>query len=416
MLEWTCGLLSDDERALLAQLSVFMGGFTPALAESAFGDCVDELAALVDVCLINRAAGGRLMCRPPVRRFAAELLAAEGDPAGANAAVCDALTALGRPMQVVWFFHTRTAEYRRKLNAEADNLLAALRWAAVGDPARHARLAAATAWWMTHANLSGFGREHLELALSRSDDPVQRATCLLGLGWTVGLAEADPTRCLRAAEAWHELGDVVGEAVSLAYAANLCSHAGDGERSIATAIRAQQVAAASDDEGLHWLVDTTYAQAVNDIGRHDEAIELLRPHLNVRGAGEFRQAMTATLLADALLYGGRPAEALPLYGDVMKLLGSGLGSQVGELIQADTAALALAQLGRLDDAATAVAVCDLAHDEMCWPARGTLAKALATAHDLLDEDHQAAGLRHARELGVSGGLAWVAAVARGEPV
>ena len=415
MLEWTCGLLSDDERTLLAQLSVFSGGFTAELAEAAFGDCVDELAALVDVCLVIRTDSGRLMCRPPVRRFAAELLAAEGDAMAANAAVCDALAAIAEPFATVWFFHERTAENRRTLNPEGDNIMASLRWAAPADAARHTRLAAAVAWWMAHANLATFGREHLELALSRTEDPVQRATCLQGLGWLVGFAISDPAGCLTAAQAWHDLGDALGEAASLAYAANLYSHARNGEQALATAIRAQEVARAVPDEGLQWLVETTYAQALNDIGRHDEAIAALRPHLDNAG-GSWRRGMTATLLADAFLAAGRPAEALPLYGQVMKVLGEDVGSRVGELVQADTAVLALAQLGRLDDAAIGVAVCDLAHAELAWPAPGAIGQALETARGLVSDEQLAAGRRHARALGVASGLSWVGKVARGEPV
>jgi hypothetical protein len=177
----------------------------------------------------------------------------------------------------------------------------------------------------------------------------------------------------------------------------------------------QQVAAGSDDVP-QWMVDTTYAEALNGIGRHDEAIALLRPHLNARDAGEWRQGMIATVLADALLGVGRPAEALPLYGEVIAMFGEGVASQAGQMVQASTAVLALARLGRLDDAATGLGVCELVHSELAWPSPGLLAGELATARDLLDEEQIAKGQRQARALGVTGGLAWVGKVARGEPV
>ena len=46
----------------------------------------------------------------------------------------------------------------------------------------------------------------------------------------LGLAEADPTASEPAAAAWHELGDVEGEVMSLLYAANLYGHRGEAGR------------------------------------------------------------------------------------------------------------------------------------------------------------------------------------------
>ncbi len=101
VLEWSVGLLSDAERSLLLALAVFSAGFTTSLAEAAFGDVVDELDALLAAGLVRPADGGRFEVRPPVRRFAAELLDAEDEDA-AHAAITDALIALAEPFEKRW--------------------------------------------------------------------------------------------------------------------------------------------------------------------------------------------------------------------------------------------------------------------------------------------------------------------------
>lgn len=83
---WTYGLLSGDERQLLARLSVAGGAFAiedaEALDDGAAADVIDALSALVDFHLITpRAADdlARFELPPSVREFGAEELAATGE-------------------------------------------------------------------------------------------------------------------------------------------------------------------------------------------------------------------------------------------------------------------------------------------------------------------------------------------------
>src|SRR4051812_38756110 len=91
-----------------------------------------------------------------------------------------------------------------------------------------------------------------------------------------------------------------------------------------------------------------------------------------------------------------------------------LSSPMGELIQADTIALALARLGRLEDAAVVVAICDVCHAELSWPPRKALAEALSAAREAAGPERVAAARRQAAALGLHGGLDHVRALARGE--
>jgi predicted ATPase len=72
-------LLTDDERRVLARLSVFRGGFTLDAAGVVAGATLPLLAGLVDHSLVNVAEDGRYAIHELLRQYVAEQLA--GDPA-----------------------------------------------------------------------------------------------------------------------------------------------------------------------------------------------------------------------------------------------------------------------------------------------------------------------------------------------
>jgi predicted ATPase len=81
-LEWSYGLLADDERVVLGELSVFAGTFTSEAARAISSrDVIDPTtSALVERSLCERRerrSGERLYLLAPVRRFAAEQLDAD---------------------------------------------------------------------------------------------------------------------------------------------------------------------------------------------------------------------------------------------------------------------------------------------------------------------------------------------------
>jgi hypothetical protein len=139
----------------------------------------------------------------------------------------------------------------------------------------------------------------------------------------------------------------------------------------------------------------------------------MRPLLDRAEKRSWRQFWAATKTADIALFDGRPAEALRLYGLAMEVLRP-YGSPMGELIQADTIALALAQLGRLEDAALVVAICDVGHGELCWPPRGALGEALGAAREAVGPERIAEARGHVAALGLHGGLDRVRELAQGE--
>lgn len=410
VLEWSVGLLSERERALLLRLAVFSAGFTTPLAEAAFGDVVDELDALVSAGLVRLAEDGRFEVRPPVRRFAAEQLDAEEDDA-AHAAITDALIALAEPFEKRWVVNG--SEGRLALNPEAGNILAELDWAQLMDYGRHIRLAASTGWWMNYSSAVEISRDHLEIALARATDPVMQARCLQALG-ALGLKDSDPSGLLDAADAWHDLDDAEGEFYSVIYAANLYGHAREPEAQVEMVQRAAELQRRlPDDPDASWILAVVNAEAVWLSGDPEAALGPLLPLFADAPEGSWKQFWLATRLADLELVLHRPADALAHYGMALAALAP-LRSPLGELIQAVTVAVALSELGRVPEAAVTWAVCELGFDELSSPPHGAIQEWYEAVRESLAEDDLAAGRRRAAQMGMERGLAWVGQVARGE--
>jgi predicted ATPase len=76
-------LLSDDERVLLAQLSVFRGGFRQEAVEAVTGAALPPLWDLLDKSLIRQVAPDRYGMHQLLRQYAAEKLAALDPQTGA---------------------------------------------------------------------------------------------------------------------------------------------------------------------------------------------------------------------------------------------------------------------------------------------------------------------------------------------
>ena len=408
VMTWAVGRLSESERSLLLGLAVWSAGFTTTLAQVAFGDVDDELEALLESGLVRRTEGGRLEVPPPVRRFTAELTDAEADDA-AHAAVTDALVALAEPFEKRW--PACWGEGRRVLHPEAGNIFAELDWAQLMDYGRHVRLAAATGWWMSQSGAAEFGRDHLEIALARSTDPVMHARCLQALG-ALGLKDSDPTGALDAADAWHDLDDVAGEFYSAIYAAHLYGHAREGEAQIEVVDRCVELPAVNDPDA-GWILTVVEAEAVALLGHPEEMLEPLLALFADAPEGSTRQFWLADQLAGLELALHRPGDALA-HGGIAAALAAALGAPVDELGQAVTIAAALLQLGRTVEAATTWAVCELGFDELSWSPDGEVGDLYGAVRASVDDDALAAARKEAAQMGMERGLVWVGQTARGE--
>ena len=275
------------------------------------------------------------------------------------------------------------------------------------DYGRHIRLAAATGWWMSHSGAGESSRDHLEIALARCTDPVLHARCLQALG-TLGVIDSDPTACLDAADAWHDLGDVEGEFYSAIDAAHLYGRAREGEAQIEVAERCGELAARlPHDPDAGWLLAVVEAEAASLLGHPEAGMDTLRSLLADAPDASWRQFRLAAGLASLELAAHRPAEALG-HGGVAIAVAARLGTPLDVLSQATTITAALLQLGRVSDAATAWAVCQLGFDELSWLPDGEVGDLHDAVRASLGDDALAAARREAGSGGWSAGWpGWV---------
>jgi len=181
-LDWSYNLLTSGERALFRRLSVFVGGCTLDAAEVVCTasaplplTVLDGLASLVDKSLVRAEGEGegdgepRFGMLETMRAYGLDRLAAAGEAAATregHAAYYLALAEVAEPE----ITGTEQERWLGRLEAEHDNLRAALRWAREdGEPAVGVRLAAALwRFWLIHGHLSE-GRNWLEELLANMD-------------------------------------------------------------------------------------------------------------------------------------------------------------------------------------------------------------------------------------------------------
>ena len=335
---WSHDLLGAAEQALFRRLGVFVGGATLEAIEAvcattsdeqratsgdaaghdagAVGrsslDVLDGVESLVAKSLLRQEEGvvgePRFAMLETIREYALERLAESGEEAATRERHLRHYLALAEEA-APRLMHGERGEWRERLDAEHDNVRAALAWSqrAGADPETALRLAGA-AYWVYHAVGSQLreGRDWLEGALALST-PAQRgkarATALYAAGamaWVQGDLDVGLPRLEESVALLRAVGDRPG----LAYALHL---------------RGQMRVALGDPAGRDDL---------------QEAATLLRQERDNWGLG-----LLLFSLGDDALARGDDAAARSLYEESLALL-----RQVGERWPAT---LPLTSLGRL---------------------------------------------------------------------
>jgi predicted ATPase len=207
-IEWSHDLLVPPEREAFARFAVFAGGASVATAEQVTGAGLDTLGALVDKNLLLRRDGpggqSRLAMLETVREFAAERLEASDDAGALRALHCRHYLGLAERADPE-LYTKHESEWLPRLDAEVENLRAALAWGIEHAPADALRLAGALSTYWSRRNLLSDWAEWSEAAL-RAAGPaaptVVRANALLGQAWHMTSAGSlfDRTRAARTRE------------------------------------------------------------------------------------------------------------------------------------------------------------------------------------------------------------------------
>ena len=214
---WSHDLLEDAERSAFRRLAVFAGGWTfddtdPVVASG--HDILTVLTSLVDKSLV--LPGSRFRMLETIREFGLERLEEAGEADDTRDRHAALMLALVEEAES----HLRGIDQKRwldRLEAEHDNLRAALRWAVdSGDAVTALRLiGAAWRFWQLHSHLAD-GRRHarevLALDAGRTPERVRGLTALGGLAYWQEDVPAFRAAYEEALAIARELGDRAEEA------------------------------------------------------------------------------------------------------------------------------------------------------------------------------------------------------------
>jgi predicted ATPase/DNA-binding CsgD family transcriptional regulator len=129
VLDHSWRLLSDEEQAVFARLSVFWGGFRREAAEQVAGASLPVLAALVDKSLLRRGRSGRYETHELLREYAREKLAeSPGAERETRDRHCDFFAEFLQRL-VEPLMGGKQKEALETIEAELENVRVAWRWA-----------------------------------------------------------------------------------------------------------------------------------------------------------------------------------------------------------------------------------------------------------------------------------------------
>jgi predicted ATPase/DNA-binding SARP family transcriptional activator len=320
-IEWSYELLGERERAVLARVAIFIGGFAPEAALAVCGAELPELAELVGASLLVEPESPdvepRLALLESVREYALERLDASGETAALRRRHARYFLELAERAEPEL---AGSAEpWLERLEAEHDNLRAALDWAATDGTAEdELRIAVALRrfWWVR-----GHVREaqrRLEDALARGGkQPDRLRATAAGATAQFAVFRGDYPE----ARAWTEhslelfrsLDEGVGVANSLNRLADISKAEGDPEGAARNYALALEVARELDDRHPLAAVLTNAGELARRQGDLVEAERLTREALAVwRELGHTEGVAIAVVnLGAVAIEGNAPAKALP---------------------------------------------------------------------------------------------------------
>jgi predicted ATPase/DNA-binding CsgD family transcriptional regulator len=280
VLDWSYDLLEPVDQALLRRVSVFVApfaaesaaqvaGFAP-LEPAAVADALARLAEQSLLAVTMSAAGTKYQALETIRQYGTERLTEAGELAEVRSrhlGWCQARAA-GLKEGV-------RADWRARFDAVADDLRAALTWAAdrVEQRAEAYRLALSMAELTFTRNLLGEAQQRYEQAAALAGDPAAAAAALRHAAGVAGcrMLGDDMFRLYRAAgEAARRAGDAAGAARDLATAATTAyrfsgTFARLPTKADATALLAAARELAGDDPAARAAVAVAEAGVLADV-------------------------------------------------------------------------------------------------------------------------------------------------------
>jgi predicted ATPase/DNA-binding CsgD family transcriptional regulator len=291
---WSYDLLSEQDRRLYCELSVFIGGIEVDLAVSMTGrselDVLDGISSLVANSLLQQVAGRRndtprFHMLETIREFGLERLELSGQSAEIQRRHAETFLRLAMKAQTELSHPTHSALLDH-LEDNHPNLRAAMLWATEHDPDIALRMGASLAMFWRSRGYLNHGRDALDLAL-RADHatPQYRANALLAAAeireWQRDYV-ASAERAREAQELYRSLGDKRGIAMTL----QLIGHSAIGKGQETIPPDQVSIAEAQEcfeeelalflelgvPEGIAWATESLGIAAKNQ-ANHDQAAE-----------------------------------------------------------------------------------------------------------------------------------------------
>jgi predicted ATPase/class 3 adenylate cyclase len=317
-IEWSHGLLDNNERQLFARLAVFAGGCMLESAEAVCDADIDTLEALVDKSLVRVRDGGRFWMLETIREFARERLAESGDEERVREQHAAHFLELGEESAPHTLRHDRA--WSDRLEAELDNIRAALdHFEERRDWQSVLRLGAALVeFWGGRAHIAE-GLQRLETAIAADEQPTAaRAKALhaaADLAYGAGAIELSRDRAEAAIELARHLDDVWVEAGAVSVIASIVQSEGDRRRARELWEESARLFRESGDEGNALFEERLVAWMHAELGDRDRAVALYEDTLErarVIGA-EYAQAGCLDGLGSEALRERRFEEAAAMF-------------------------------------------------------------------------------------------------------
>jgi predicted ATPase len=312
-LDWSFDLLTADEQALFARLSVFVGSFGLPAVTAVCGDAVaadqadqparvvETLSSLVDSSLVKAEASEdepRFRLLDTIREYALERLRSSEDWQDAHDRHAAYFAALAKPADTELHGAGQLA-WLNRLEIRRDNLSAALSWLVEHD---HPETALDLVWatwrfWWLHGHAEELAR-HVDQILAHSEGlPLQqRALALSGAGFVrfVGGDQAQALRLLkRSLPLYMQAGDRLGLGLTAASLGHLLA-ASERDAAYASELLEQTLTQLSDMAGQR-LTEREHVQYLLDVALTTNFLGQIRlgQHDHHRAAELFTDGLSA---------------------------------------------------------------------------------------------------------------------------
>jgi predicted ATPase len=285
--EWSVGLLDDAERSLLEVAAVFADGWTVEAAAAVAGLDEDRALELSEalarhslVFLDSTALGPRPRMLETVRTFVAERLATRPDATEVGRRHADYYRALAeqadRPLRT-----SERTDWIERLQAEAGNLAAAVRWYLARDRGQLPHLFRVLWLFWTQQDLEREAQAWIGQVLPAADrlNPVAQAE----LAWAAAVLAVDTGDDTAALAARQRLAPLLGRihdpflhAVSQLAMAWALPVAGDFDGALREAVVSLDQLRSQDEPVFTAMAAFTVGSLDTALGRYDDALLHLR--------------------------------------------------------------------------------------------------------------------------------------------